>query len=64
VAANIIGIAGVYICLANWSDSIFLAGWVHTINSFLVFVDFWYVALYWNVLRFSFYGKLNNFLVA
>ena len=49
---NILGIAGLYICLSNWGpESRNLIAWIHTFNSLLVFVNFWYCALYWNLLR-------------
>jgi hypothetical protein len=57
---NIIGIAGLWVCLNHIIESRNLVAWVHTFNSLLVFINFWYCALYWNLLRHQFPYKAHE----
>jgi len=57
--ANILGITGTYICLSNaFPDAVNLWAWVHSLNSCLVFADFWYCALYWNLFKHTWTRKV------
>lgn len=60
---NILGISGLYICLSNRTESRSLVAWIHTFNSMLVFVNFWYCALYWNLLRHQYPYKAHEAFV-
>ena len=66
VIANVVGISGTYICLSNWfPDAVNLWAWVHSFNSCLVFADFWYCALYWNLFKHTWPNKVyHSFLIA
>ena len=59
--ANVMGIMGTYVCIANWfPDAVNLWAWVHTFNSLLVFTNFWYCALYWNLFKHTWPQKVYH----